>query len=59
MALIISMYARGMTTGGIQAHLQEIYGVEVSPDLVSTVTDSVINEVKEWQNRPLEEISGL
>jgi putative transposase len=53
---IISMYTRGMTTRDIQAHLQEIYGVEVSPDLVSTVTDSVINEVKEWQNRPLEEI---
>jgi putative transposase len=53
---IISMYARGMTTRDIQAHLQDIYGVEVSPDLISNVTDSVINEVKEWQNRPLEEI---
>ena len=53
---IISMYARGMTTRDIQAHLQEMYGVEVSPDLISTVTDSVINEVKEWQSRPLEEI---
>jgi len=53
---IISMYARGMTTRDIQAHLQEIYGVEVSPDLISTVTDSVVNEVKEWQSRPLEEI---
>lgn len=53
---IISMYARGMTTRDIQAHLQEVYGVEVSPDLISSVTDSVINEVKEWQNRPLEEI---
>jgi putative transposase len=53
---IISMYARGMTTRDIQAHLQEIYGVEVSADLISTVTDSVITEVKEWQNRPLEEI---
>jgi len=53
---IISMYARGMTTRDIQAHLEEIYGVEVSPDLISNVTDSVINEVKQWQNRPLEEI---
>ena len=53
---IISMYARGMTTRDIQAHLQEIYGVEVSADLISTVTDSVINEVKEWQSRQLEEI---
>jgi putative transposase len=53
---IISMYARGMTTRDIQAHLQDIYGVEVSPDLISKVTDSVINEVKEWQNRPLADI---
>lgn len=50
---IISMYARGMTTRDIQTHLQELYGVEVSPDLISTVTDSVINEGTEWQNRPL------
>ncbi len=53
---IISMYARGMTTRDIQDHLQEIYGVEVSPDLISTVTDAVINDVKEWQSRPLDEI---
>lgn len=49
---IISMYARGMTSRDIQAHLQEIYGVEVSPELVSTVTDGVIEEVRAWQNRP-------
>jgi putative transposase len=53
---IISMYARGMTTRDIQGHLQEIYGVEVSPDLISTVTDAVINDVKDWQSRPLDEI---
>jgi putative transposase len=53
---IISMYARGMTTRDIQAHLQDIYGVEVSPDLVSNVTDAIINEVKEWQHRPLADI---
>lgn len=51
---IISMYARGMTCREIQAHLQEIYGVEVSPDLISTVTDSVIDEVRAWQSRPLD-----
>jgi len=51
---ILSMYARGMTTRDIQAHLEDIYGVEVSADLVSTVTDSVLEEVREWQNRPLE-----
>jgi putative transposase len=51
---ILSMYARGMTTREIQGHLQEIYGVEVSPSLISEVTDAVIEEVKAWQTRPLE-----
>ena len=51
---ILSMYARGMTTRDIQAHLEDIYGVEVSADLISSVTDGVLEEVKEWQNRPLE-----
>src|SRR5213075_2798624 len=53
---ILSMYARGMTTREIQAHLQEIYGVEVSPTLVSNVTDAIVEEVKQRQNRPLEEL---
>jgi len=53
---IVSMYARGMTTRDIQGHLEEIYGVEVSPDLISTVTDGILSEVKEWQNRPLDDI---
>jgi putative transposase len=51
---VISMYTRGMTVREIQAHLAELYGIEVSPDLISTVTDEVITEVTEWQNRPLE-----
>ena len=51
---IISLYARGMTVREIQGHLQELYGVEVSPDLISRVTDAVIEEVREWQNRPLD-----
>ncbi len=51
---ILSMYARGMTTREIQGHLQEIYGVEVSPTLISNVTDSVLEEVRTWQNRPLD-----
>src|SRR6201981_3045689 len=51
---ILSMYARGMTTREIQGHLQEIYGGEVSPSLISEVTDAVIEEVKAWQTRPLE-----
>jgi putative transposase len=53
---IISMYARGMSTRDIQGHLLEIYGLEVSPDLISTVTGGVLEEVSAWQNRPLEEI---
>ncbi len=52
----ISMYARGMTCRALQSHLQEIYGVEVSPDLVSTVTDGVIDEVRTWQSRPLDPV---
>jgi putative transposase len=51
---ILSMYARGMTTRDIQAHLEEMYGVEVSPALISEVTDAVVEEVKSWQSRPLE-----
>ena len=50
------MYARGMTVRDIQGHLEEIYGVEVSPDLISSVTNDVMAELKEWQSRPLEEI---
>jgi len=56
---ILSMYARGMTTREIQGHLEQTYGVEVSPTLISAVTDAVIDEVKAWQNRPLEPIYGL
>jgi putative transposase len=56
---IVSMYARGMTTREIQGHLREMYGVEVSPALVSEVTDAVLDEVKTWQNRPLEPIYGI
>ena len=53
---IISLYARGMTTREIQGHLEEIYGVEVSPTLISTVTDAVNDEVKIWQNRSLDAV---
>ena len=56
---IISMYARGMTTREIQGHLEEMYGIEVSPTLISNVTDAVIEEVKLWQNRPLEELHPI
>ncbi len=53
---ILSMYARGMTTRDIQAHLLELYKVEVSPELISSVTAEVMEEVKDWQNRTLEEL---
>jgi putative transposase len=56
---IVSMYARGMSTREIQGHLREIYGIEASPDLVSAVTDAVLEEVAEWQNRPLEPLYPL
>jgi Transposase, Mutator family len=51
---IISLYARGMTQREIQGHLEEIYGVEISPSLISTVTDAVMDEVRAWQARPVE-----
>ena len=51
---IIALYARGMSTRDIQAHVGELYGVSISPDLVSTVTGSVIDEVHAWQSRPLD-----
>jgi putative transposase len=53
---VLSMYARGMTTREIQGHLEQMYGVEVSPALISQVTDEVQEEVKAWQSRPLEPI---
>jgi putative transposase len=53
---IISLYGRGMTVREIQGHLVELYGTEVSPDLISKVTDAILDEVREWQSRPLESI---
>ncbi|WP_420802739.1 IS256 family transposase [Streptomyces adustus] len=50
---ILSLYARGMSVRDIRSHLATIYGVEVSPDLISTVTDAVVDELAAWQNRPL------
>jgi hypothetical protein len=51
---IIALYARGLTTRDIRAHLREIYDVDVSPDLISRVTDAVLEELTEWQARPLD-----
>lgn len=56
---VIALYARGMTTREIQAHVRELYSVEVSPELVSKVTDAVHDEVKEWQSRPLESVYSI
>lgn len=53
---IISMYAKGMTTRDIRSHLEEMYGVEVSPTLISQVTEAVTEEVRLWQNRSLDDI---
>ena len=53
---ILSMYSRCMTVREIQGHLEDIYAVEVSPDLISSVTDSVLEEVRAWQNRPLDAV---
>ena len=52
----ISLYARGLTVREIQGHLAEIYGTEVSPDLISKITDTVLSDAKAWQNRPLERV---
>jgi putative transposase len=56
---IVSMYARGMSTREIVGHLRDLYGVEVSPDLISAVTDAVLDEVAAWQARPLEPVYPL
>ena len=56
---ILSMYAKGMTTRDIDAHIREIYGIEVSDSTVSRITDKILPVVKEWQQRPLEEIYAV
>ncbi|HEY9276782.1 MAG TPA: IS256 family transposase, partial [Methylotenera sp.] len=53
---IISLYSRGMTVREIQAHLTDMYGTEISPTLISTVTDAVVDDVKQWQSRPLDAV---
>jgi len=56
---IVSMYARGLSVREIRGHLEEIYGIDVSPDLISAITDAVLDEVGEWQNRPLDAVYPL
>ena len=56
---ILSMYAKGMTTGDIEAHIRDIYGIEVSDSTVSRITDKILPVAKEWQQRPLESIYAV
>lgn len=56
---VIAMYARGMTTREIKSHVRELYGIEVSAELISKVTDAVHEEIKEWQSRPLESVYAI
>jgi transposase-like protein len=55
-ANVISLYAKGMTTGDIQAHLEQIYGTEISRDTISRITDAVVEDMVAWQNRPLDRV---
>jgi len=56
---ILSMYAKGMTTGDIETHIQDIYGIEVSDTTVSRITDKILPLAKEWQQRPLEAVYAV
>ncbi len=56
---ILSMYAKGMTTGDIETHIRDIYGIEVSDTTVSRITDKILPVVKEWQQRPLESVYAV
>jgi putative transposase len=55
-SVVLSLYSRGMTTRDIEAHLEEVYGAAVSRELISNVTDVVVDEIKAWQSRPLDEV---
>lgn len=55
-AKVLSLYSRGLSTREIQGHLTEIYGVDISPDLISRVTDAVVDEMKTWQQRPVDAV---
>jgi transposase-like protein len=56
---IISMYAKGMSTRDIQAHYNHLYGVDISPTLVSNITDRIMPQVQQWQNRPLQQVYAV
>ena len=56
---IISMYAKGMTTADIESHMRDLYGIEISDSTISRITDKILPIVKEWQERPLEEVYAV
>ena len=56
---ILSMYAKGMTTGDIEAHIRDIYGIEISDTTISRITDKILPLAKEWQQRPLEAVYAV
>jgi len=56
---VLSMYAKGMTTTDIEKHLESIYGIDATPELISRITDKILPLVTEWQNRPLEEVYSI
>ena len=56
---VLSMYAKGMTTTDIEKHLESIYGIDATPDLISSITDKILPLVTEWQSRPLEEVYSI
>ena len=57
--MIVSMYAKGMSTRDINAHMRKIYGVDISADMVSSITDKILPVAREWQNRPLNEFYAI
>ncbi|MCM3473763.1 transposase, partial [Brevibacillus borstelensis] len=56
---ILALYAKGVSTRDIQDHLQQLYGIEVSPTLISNVTNKIVPMIKEWQNRPLQAVYAV
>ena len=56
---ILSMYAKGMTTGDIESHMREMYDIDISDSTISRITDKILPIVKEWQERPLEEVYAV
>ena len=56
---ILSMYAKGMTTGDIESHMKELYNIDISDSTISRITDKILPVVKEWQERPLEEVYAV